>query len=353
VSTSTGSTSPASSSAIKAKVQALLGPANKFVAPGPALQAGSLAGKSVWFVPVSSEIPVLAVEFQALQDAAKTVGISLHVCDGKLTPAIEAACINSAVSAGAAGIISDGVGVPAVQTAVSNATAHGVQILAMGEVGTDSKNLRYFDLGDTASQAAAADWIMADSGGKANVLVTVDTDDAGASHDVDAGSKPEFSTHCPGCTVTTAGYTTGTASSLNTLISSALLRDRQADYALANFDFLIPLMRNGAQTAGLASQLKFVGIEAALSSMQLVKSGEQAADAAANRNYGGWAAMDAMLRMLLGKPAPTTNFLPVRIFDATNIDTIGPLTNAAASSGSWFGSTDYPRKFAQLWGGRA
>ncbi|MTD53204.1 sugar ABC transporter substrate-binding protein [Amycolatopsis pithecellobii] len=336
--------------AVSAKIGQLLAPANKFVAPGPALDTKTLAGKSLWFVPVSAEIPVLAVELKALQDAARALKMPLQVCDGKLSPPAEAACINSAVSAGAAGIFTDGVDPHGVQTAVDNAASHNVPILSMGEVGTDTGNLKYFDVGDTASQAAAAEWIIADSAGKANVLITENTDDPGASHNIEAGSKDTFSRQCPGCQVTVAGFTTGTTNRVGTLTSSALLRDHQIGYALANFDFLIPQMVSGARTAVPNAQLKFVGIEAALSSMQLVKSGGQAADGAANRNYGGWAAMDAMLRILLGKPAPVTNFLPVRVFDKTNIDSVGPLTNDNALNGSWFGPVDYPQQFQQLWG---
>ncbi|WP_033288563.1 sugar ABC transporter substrate-binding protein [Amycolatopsis jejuensis] len=331
-------------------IQQLLGPANKFVAPGPALDLSSLAGKSLWFVPISAEIPVLAVDLKALQDAAKALKMSVQVCDGKLSPASAAACINSAVSAGAAGIVTDGVDIRAVKTAVDNAAAHNLPILAGGQVGTDTANLRYFDLGDIEAQIAAAQWIIADSGGKGNVLITEDTDDPGAAHAIEAGSKATFTKDCPHCPVTVVTYTTGTVNRLSTLVSSALLRNHDIDYALANFDFLIPMMVTGARTANPSAKIKFVGIEAALSSMQLVKSGGQAADAAVNRNYGGWAAMDAMLRLLLGKPAPTTNFLPVRVFDKTNIDAIGPLTNEAALEGSWFGPVEYPQQFRKLWG---
>src|SRR6185369_3451605 len=120
---------------VSGEIEHLLAPSNKFVAPGPALDTSSLAGKSLWFVPVSAEIPVLAVELKAMQDAAKALKLPLQVCDGKLSPPVEAACINSAVSAGAAGIFTDGVDPHGVQTAVDNAATHNVPLLSMGEVG--------------------------------------------------------------------------------------------------------------------------------------------------------------------------------------------------------------------------
>jgi len=339
----------ASANTVASIVAAGSAPSNQFHSPGPALNATSLKGQSLWYIPLSSEIPVLAVEEDGIRQAANALGMTLHVCDGKLLPAAAAACINSAVAAGAKGILTDSIEVDSVSTAVANATSHGVPILSMSEQGTDSKDVRYFGMGDPQSQALAADWIIADSGGHADVLGTKILDDPGAIYDETAGSEPQFAKYCPSCNLATATYKSGTVPQIPSAVSSALLSHRDMTYGFPQFDFLVPLFKQGVQTAGFADKMKVVSTNSALSSMQLVKSGGQAVDVGSNRNYAGWAATDAMLRMILGLPAPTTSYIPIRLFDKTNIGSVS-LTNQAAMSGEWFGSLDYQKSFEQTWG---
>jgi ribose transport system substrate-binding protein len=325
------------------------GPSNKFQAPGPTLNATSLKGQSLWYVTLSSEIPVLAVEQRGIQQSADALGMTLHLCDGKFQPAAAAGCINSAEAAGAKGILTDSIPVDSVSTAVANATNHHVPILSISEQGQNSKDVGFLGMGDPPAEGLAADWVIADSGGKANVLATKVLDDAGAIYDITAGSAPQFAKLCPNCSIVTATYTTGSVPSVASAVSSALLSHPTLNYGLPQFDFLVPLFKQGVQTAGFANKMKVVSTNSALSSMQLVKSGGQAADIGSNRNYGGWAATDAMLRLILGLPSPSSSNIPIRAFDKTNIDSVA-LTDQAALSGEWFGSLDYQKSFQQSWG---
>lgn len=342
----TGATdSVAAAKAVVAKLEA---PSNTFVAPGASIDASDLSGKSIWYVSLGQAIPVLAIEQNGMRQAATALGMSLKICDGKFQPAVAAACVNSAVSAGAAGIIMDSVTTASVATAIKNATAHKVPVLAMSAIGTNSAAVAYGTNGDEASQAGAANWIVADSGGKATVLGTKVQDDTGAINDTAVGSQPVFD-KCSGCKLSFATYTSGTVPSVPSLISSTLLRNRKVDYGFPQFDFLVPLYIAGVRTAGMTGKLKIVSTNGVLSSMQMVKNGGQAADIASNRNYSGWLGMDSMLRMIKGMPVPTDWQIPIRIFDKTNINSI-PLTDAAATTGEWFGPLDYQASFKALWG---
>jgi ribose transport system substrate-binding protein len=325
------------------------GSVNKFVAAGPSLDAASVKGGSLWYVPISAELPNLAVTENGIHQAAQALGMTLQVCDGKLQPAAAAACINSAVSAGADGIMTDSILPSMVITAVANATQHKIPLLALDDVGTDSAYVRYFGQGDPLAQRIGADWIIADSNGSAHVTLTKALDDPGTLNTLMTGSVPEFKSNCPNCTVYTATFTTGTVAQVPSIISSALQVHSDVNYGFPEYDFLVPLFKSGAQTAGLATKLKIVSTQCALSSMKLIESGGQAADTCSNRNYGGWAATDAMLRMILGQPAPTNNTIPVRLFDKENIGEV-TLTNDDSMSGRWFGDLSYQAGFSQLWG---
>ncbi len=334
--------------AASARVAALRGPSNTFVAPGPSLDATSLKGGSIWYVSLSQAIPVLAIEQNGIRQATGALGMSLEICDGKFQPALAAGCINAAVSAGAKGIITDSITLASVSTAVTNAANHHVPIVALNALGTNTKDVAHFAAGDEMSEAIAADWIIADSKGAARVLGTSVQDDSYARYDITSGSAPEFA-KCPGCKTVTASYTSGTVPSVPSIVSSALLANRDLNYGFPQFDFLVPLFKSGVQTAGFANKMKIVSTNAVLSDMQLVKSGGQAADIGANRNYVGWGAMDAMLRLLKGLPVSTKSTVPQRVFDSQNIGSI-PLTAAAAGTGEWWGPLDYQKSFQTLWG---
>ena len=323
-------------------------PSNTFVAPGAALDAKTYKGASVWYVSLSQAIPVLAIEQNGIKQAADALGMSLHICDGKFQPALAAGCINAAVSAGAKGIFTDSVTLASVSTAVTNATQHKVPILAMSAIGTNSKDVAFFTNGDEMSEAIAAQWIIADSKGKAQVLMSSVQDDSGARNDISSGSAPQFA-KCSGCKTVIASYTSSTVPSVPSIVSSTLLSHRNLNYGLPQFDFLVPLFKSGVQTAGFTAKMKVVSTNAVLSSMQLVKSGGQAADVGSNRNYSGWAAMDSMLRLLKGMPVSTTSTVPQRVFDSKNIASI-TLTDAAAGTGEWWGPLTYQKDFQKLWG---
>ena len=106
-------------SAAKAIVASLEKPTESFKAPGPAIDAKSLAGKSVWYVPISISVPVFAIANEALHSALSKVGVQLHTCSGNADPSATAACIEHAIASKAAGIIVDAIPVALAANAVS------------------------------------------------------------------------------------------------------------------------------------------------------------------------------------------------------------------------------------------
>jgi ribose transport system substrate-binding protein len=334
---------------MKASIEKYRKPSNTFVAPGDKLDANKLPKSGeFWYVSLSQEIPVLSIEQDALKQAAAALGMKVNICDSKFQPAVAAACVNSAIDAKATGIFTDSIATESIGTAVTNAEKAGVPIVAMSAIGTNTKGVTYHSNGDQLSHAVTAQWVIADSKGKAQVLQTKVQDDPGAIDDITSGSAPEFN-KCNGCKVTHVSYTAQTVPSVPSVVSSGLLRNPNINYGFPQFDFLVPLFKSGVQTAGYANKMKVVSTNAVLSDMKLVKSGDQAADAGSNRNYSGWNAMDSMLRMLQGMPVSDKSTVPVRVFDKTNIGSV-TLTVDAAESGEWFGPLTYQKDFVTLWG---
>lgn len=325
-------------------------PSNAFVAPGPDVDATSLKGKSLWFVPLAATIPALAVEAQGIEEAAKGLGVDLKTCDGNFAPATAASCISQAADAKADGILIDSITPETVTAALKKASDAKIPVvLIFGLKGETSETTQYVTLGDKESHALAANWIIADSKGKASVLLTKVKGDAAAINTSEAGGEAEFKEKCPDCKVDFVISTPTTLPSITSATSSALLKNPDADYGFPEFDFLAPLFTRGVQQSGRANKMKIVSTNAVLSGLKLVKAGKQAADAGFNRNYGGWQAMDAWVRMALKEAPQKDAGLPLRVFDKTNIGDV-ELTNAAGKSGEWFGPTDYKDSFLTLWG---
>ncbi len=347
-SSSSASSGGSGTAAAAAVVAAHRGPSGAFVAPGPAVKATGLKGKSVWYIPIGAAIPVLLGEAGGIQQAATSLGMSYHTCDGKLLASNQATCINQAVNAGAAGIITDSFDPTTVSTALAAAKAKKVPVIVGNENGAQTALEQFMTVGgDPEQEPVAMDWIIQHSGGKAKILSTTVIGDKGTESAATAGTA-ELKKNCSGCTQTIVQTTAAQLQNIGSAVSSSLLQHKDVDYGFPQFDFLVPLFKQGLQSSG--KKLTLVSTNGVLSQMQEVKAhGAQVADIGANRNYLGWSAMDRLVRMILGKPAPTKVTVPVRVFDATNIGSV-KLNQADSLSGIWYGPTTYQAAFKKLWG---
>jgi len=335
--------------AAEKEVEELRQETTKFTPPGPEFDASAAQGGTVWYIPVSAEIPVLAIESKGMEEAAKAAGMSYKTCDGKFTPAAQSACITQAVNSNAAGVITDSVDPKSVGPALSSAKSAEIPVVGFNSIGEESDLYRTVNSGDPQSQIAAMNWIVANSGGEANVLGVYFVGDSQTEAGAEAGIEA-LEENCPECSYESATVTSEQINSIPSAVSSSLLKNPDVNYGIPQFDFFAPLYERGVQQAGKTNDIQTVSTNAALSQMKVVASGGmQKADVGANRNYVGWEAVDALLRMIAGEPAATDLTYPVRVFDETNIGEL-ELSEEAASDGSWFGPTSYKQEFAKLWG---
>lgn len=315
---------------------------------GPAIDGSKVKGKTIWYIPIGAVIPVIQIEAQAVEAATKTLGMSYKTCDGKLTPATWTSCINQAVNADAAGIITDSIDPKAVGTAVAKAKGKKIPMVMANSLGEEDELVQRMDIGgDTSSPPVAMNWMISDSKGKAKILRSFVEGDENAT-EAAAKGLAELKKNCPDCTETSVTSTPSTVSRIPSAVSSALLKNPDITHGFPQFDFLAPNFVRGVQQSG--KKVKTVSTNAVLSQLKQIKAGTgQVADVGGNRNYLGWAATDRLLRMMLGEPAPTKVTIPVRLFDKTNIDSID-LTPEAERSGEWYGAIDYQQQFQKLWG---
>ena len=352
-SSSAGSAASAGVAYAKAQVATYEKVPAQVTAPGPALKnEASLHGKPVWFIPLGINIPYFAAVTAGAEAAGQAAGVKLHVCDGNLNPSTITTCMNQAITSGAAGVIADGFTPGFVQQGVNNLAAHHIPLVDADHAqGGGNDTLSYLGNNSYLQSQLAADWIIANSGGKADILAIENTEDPVTSSFLTQGGLPEFTKHCPGCKVKVIKTTAEQLNLLPSAIDTALVQDPKINYMFPEFDEDAGATIGGLQQSSHASSVKLSSATALLPDLQRIRSGSfQYADAGNNPAFVGWAALDQLMRMML-KMAPINNELvPVRLFDQANIGSVA-LTSAAFQSGAWYGNTGYQQMFESLWKG--
>lgn len=310
-----------------------------------------LRGKTVYYVPITQQAAQFKITGAALKKALHTVGISLQICNGNSNPSQVSGCVNQAVGAHAGAIITDSVPYAMVANALDAAQHKGIPVAITDQI-PDSAHpagdkLAYLEGAGADMLTSVADWIIADSGGTANVLINESTDSPSTKAYV-AAAQREFKKYCTGCTVATNTISSANFSMIASSTSSALLSHPQTDYLVSEFDQYLQPTIGGLQQSGKKAKVKATSAAATLSGLQMVKSKALHADAAQASAFQGWASADMALRLMTGQPVKTQR-IPSRLFDDSNIGD-ATLTGAAQDSGAWFGPSSYISAYQKLWG---
>lgn len=337
----------------QAVVTKLKAPVSSYALPtAPIKGVASLKGKTVMFIPLINAIPAFQIVESSFADALGKLGIKVQPCNGGANPSTTAACINQAVSQKMAGIVTDAIPYGLAAQAFASAAKSGVKIVIADQIaqpGTTSKNLSY-QQGNIDQPTLMADWMIADSGGKANAIVSEETDSPSAKAYVTQGLSPEFAKYCPGCKVKIITNAAGSPDQIASAINSAVISDPNAQYMYTEFEDDLQGTLQGLQQAGKINSIKVLAATATIAGLQKMKAHQAVySEVGTDVNYEGWADADQLLRMMAGQPV-VAEHVPERIFDRSNVGTL-TLTPAAQASGEWYGSPSaFKTGFTKLWG---
>lgn len=356
-SSASSSTSGSSNSALASKVAELKKLPSSYPMPsGSISNVSSLKGKTVYYVPLTLQAPQFGVTQKAVVAAFDKVGIKVQTCNANANPTGVAQCFTQATKGHAIGIITDAVPYVMAAAAFQNAASAGIPVLNTnnsqgGGAPAASDKLGYIYAPADAQMDAVMDWIANDSKGTAHILVNEDTDGPSPVEYVASGKK-ELTKVCPNCTLTINKISTSNFSLVAPSTSAALLKNPSINYVISEFDQFLQPTQGGVQQASKTSSVKGASGAAQLAGLQqLSKKNFTYVEAGQASVYQGWVDADAILRMATGTAgsALPQYTIPIRLFDASNIGDI-KLTDAAQSSGEWYGPKDYTDKFATLWG---
>jgi ribose transport system substrate-binding protein len=328
---------------------------DEFTPPGPELgDLSSLKGKTVYYVPANYKIPLFHVVGDSLAEALSSAGVNVNVCDGQASPSSMAGCLTQAIDAKADAVVSGSIPDDLASVAFQQVRDAGIPLLYMltAPAGPgEPEKVGYLTPDNVVLQATNADWVIADSGGKANVLVVKVTDTPATTLWMDQGALAEYEKTCPSCKVTVLETNTGQLQKLPSLVSSALVRDPDIAYVQAEFDVTVQPIVQGLQSAGKTDGVKLISGDGTLAVLQMLSEGRfVAASAGYNLDAVGWYGADQVLRMMSGQPSVQNLDFPFRrLFTTENVKKL-ELTPEAETSGAWFGTADYKDGFKKLWG---
>ena len=323
----------------------------KFVAPGPAFDAKAKAGgKTIFVIPASSQIPFVSTIANHMKRIAAKANVKTTIWQNQGQPSQWVQGMNAAVSQNANAIVLlAGIDPGALQPQIKAAKAKGIPTIVAHLYDTKQKsapnvggvvNIPY----NLAGQLIA-DKAIVDTKGKANALV-VTINQVKSTVPMVAGIKRQFSQFCKGCKLKFTDVTIAdVATKIQPNVQAALTADPSLNYVICLYDSAeAPFAAAAIRASGRIGKVKISTFNGTPEILKEVKNGQiVTADVGENLEWIAYAIDDQSMRIMGGLKAVPDEHVPVRVFDAKNIDQAGPRFT------SGWGSS-YISGYLKLWG---
>lgn len=307
----------------------------EFVPPGPEFDAGrKLRGKTIFEIPITSEVPFVAAVERGMKQAAGEVGAKLVVYPNQGQPTQWAQGIRTAIAQRADAITLLAQDPALLGPQIAQAEKAGIPVIVLRTTGEgercqsdpDGKVYGRTCVPGPFEQAGRleADWAIQATNGTADVLV-ITSNDARSTSPLMRGLRDEFRRRCPTCKTTAVDVPIPEwAARIRSEVQSALVRDPKIDYVIPIYDsmsqFVVPAIR-AARAAGRVRIAAFNGTPFVL---KLTQDGDIVAmDVGENLSWLGWAAMDQTFRVIAGEQPVKSEHTPLRVFDDGNVADAG------------------------------
>jgi ribose transport system substrate-binding protein len=306
-----------------------------FVAPGPAFDAVSrLRGKTIFEIPITSEVPFIAAVEGGMRQAAARVGAHLVTYPNQGNPSEWAQGIRTAIAEHADAIILLAQDPRLLAPQIAEAMRAGIPVVVARTTGegescqTDASGRPYGSacVAGPFEQAGRleADWVTAASGGRADVLV-VTSNDARSTVPLTRGLMDEFRVRCPACDLRFVDVPIPRwATQLRGEVQSALVRDPGLNYVIPIYDSMSQYVVSALKAQGAANRVGIATFNGTPFVLKLLEDGDVVQmDAGEDLAWVGWAMMDQTFRVVAGVPAVRSEHTALRVFDDGNVRQAG------------------------------
>jgi ribose transport system substrate-binding protein len=189
---------------------------------------------------------------------------------------------------------------------------------------------------------ALANWVVADSNGKAHILL-LDVPAFAVLSSFVSSFKATVSSRCPDCSVSLVNATVPQfdANQLNGVIETAIQKDPSINYFVSP-DAFINGLPQALAGAGLANRVKIAGNSYGTEQIADIKAGTESAWIGTPIEYFGWLAMDSILRDTQGMAVQANAALPTQLITKANVDSL-------KSTEYYNPPFDYQAQFSKIW----
>lgn len=323
--------------------------------PGPAFDATKAKGKTVFYISLSLSIPFQQNILKGVQDAMAATGNKTVAFDGKAQVSEYARGIEQAISQKADAIIIAGISSTQLAAPINDAGKAGIPVITEqthdpGPPAANEPKAVKAEATHCFSCAGRlmADYLTADSGGKAKAMVIWSSDISFIGEPQLAGIKSEAAKLCPKCEllikdVRVANWATG----IPTLVQSIVRSDPKVNYIMPLYDGMALFVVPAIHQANGQNRVKVITFNATPGVMEFVKRKDVVvADVGSAAQSQGWGIADDVLRVWTGHAPAKDIFVPERTFDSQNIGQI----DLKAQESSWYGDPAWKSKYLALWG---
>jgi ribose transport system substrate-binding protein len=291
--------------------------------------------------------PVGQVVGDAVVAACKELGCVVTRVPMGSDPASQTAAWQRAVRDKPDAVVSAGVAKAVVGTQMHQLRAEGVKVVVFVSDAVPGVDVDVNLAGDarlTADGKLQADWITADSAGKADVIA-YDFPDLAYIGSWAGGVRSELTKTCPSCKFDVQHYGFAIASNFPSRVVSYLQAHPKVNYIALSYGDEMFGLQQALSSAGLANRVKIVGRAGTSLNFQLIKDGSsQKADIGFPVQLFSWGLVDTAARLLAGQDANAPYAQITQILAPSSIS-FDP-----KNTPSWYGVADFTAEFAKSWG---
>lgn len=351
-------TSPNSSAGVPASVTAAVAAGYRGNSTTPPSSSPAISpGHDVWVVSAFQQVSGLAKIAKEVQAAATEIEWKSSVCDGQNNPTQWASCVRQAVAAGADAIVLAGVDCAAVAAPLEEAKRAGVKIGGVSSFdcndATQGGGKALFDATvgytpDVTNTAEfferagrlRADWIIAQTNGKAKVLHVAFKGVAIGDY-LAKGFEEQLREKCPECSITgTVSITPSEIPQLRQKFETGLLQASTTNAISVDLDFMLTAGIQPALLQASVGNKVVLGGECVQETLDYIRQGGgvQACVGFSN-GRASWSIVDQLNRAFAGEKNAKDG-VGSQIIDATH---------NLPESGPYEGAFDYRAAYAKLW----
>lgn len=319
----------------------------KFVGPGKSLDPSKDQGKTVYWVNYGTSPTAVEITKGAMEGAEK-LGFHIKQFNGNFSVTEWNHGIQQGVSQGVDAIAIFAIDSKLVSEGIAEAEEAGIPVIY---VLSPNKNEKYgtetadvsFNFEGAGEQAA--NFLMCQTEGHINGHIITDTTYPNSDY-IEKGAEPVFEECGENCDLSKSNLPLGEwATKVGPDVKSEILKNPELNVVWPLYDAGASSASEAIAEAGKTENISLVSVNGDPTVLPLVCSGESSASVAQGTNWFGWAAADAIGRLLAEEPVIEEN-IPNRLMTKKNLECPTPKTQAE----NLMGEVDYKAEYEKLWG---